>query len=154
MEQEKKSYKEIHGKTRVGAFLQKAAPALLDVAGDITGVGALNKLGDAISGSKELSENDKAIALQLIELDKVDAQEVTKRWESDNQQEDWLPRNIRPITLVVIVVFSLAMIALESAGVIEVKDAYVSMLELLCLTTIGAYFGVREIGKFTKRKFK
>lgn len=154
MSDEKKTYKEIHGKTRVGAFLQKAAPALLDVAGDLTGVGALNRIGEAIGGSKDLSDNDKAYAMQLIQLDIVDAQETTKRWESDNQQEDWLPRNIRPVTLALIILFTLSMIALESCDLLQVKDSYVSMLEMLCLTTIGAYFGAREIGKFTQRKFK
>lgn len=150
----KQTYREKHGKTRVGAFLQKAAPTILDVAGDLTGIGALNKLGSAISDSQELSETDKEIALELLQRDIVEAQEITKRWESDNQQDDWLPRNIRPMVLALTILFTFTLIALESRDLVSVKDSYVSLLEVMCLTTIGAYFGLREFGKYTKQRFK
>lgn len=62
-------YKDKTGKTRVGTFLQTVAPDVLDFAGDLTGVSALNKLGDMIQNSDVLSEQDKNIALEMLKLD-------------------------------------------------------------------------------------
>lgn len=62
-------------KTKVGKFLQtigKPVDAILDVVGDITGIESLDKLGDAISGSQELSSQDKEIALALLKADRDD----------------------------------------------------------------------------------
>ena len=49
-------YKEENGKTRVGAFLETVAPDILEIAGDLTGVGALEKLGKMLSNDNIMSE--------------------------------------------------------------------------------------------------
>lgn len=62
-------FKDKTGKTRVGTFLQTVAPDVLDFAADLTGVSALNKLGDMIENSDVLSEQDKTTALNMLKLD-------------------------------------------------------------------------------------
>ena len=78
---------------------KKFAPELLDMAGSLTGVEALSKLGDAIKGDPELSELDKRILLAELETDAVREQEITKRWEADLHSDSWLSKNVRPLTL-------------------------------------------------------
>lgn len=60
-------------KFRIGNFLKglgKPLGGILDIAGDLTGIDALDKIGDAISGNKELTEVEKQQALQLINEDR------------------------------------------------------------------------------------
>ena len=56
-------------KTKVGAFLQKVAPTLLETAGTLTGISSLKDLGNLIKGSPDISETDKTTALELLQLD-------------------------------------------------------------------------------------
>ena len=74
----KPTYKEINGSTRVGDALRwlakqgkNFAPELLQVAGSVTGIASLNKLGDAIRKDGELSDLDKELLLQEMEYDMV-----------------------------------------------------------------------------------
>lgn len=65
-------YKDKNGTTRVGDFLRNIkglAPDVLELAGNITGVEALEKLGDKIRGDKTLTEEQKATALDLLKHD-------------------------------------------------------------------------------------
>ena len=74
------------GGTKVGNFLRNVkgiAPSILQLAGTITGVDGLNDLADKIKGSDTIKQEDKDVALELLKMDLVEMQEVTKRWESD-----------------------------------------------------------------------
>ena len=67
--------------TRVGKFLTKKLPAVLGIAGDILpDAGLLNKIKSLIEKEPTLSKEDKEHALMLIEMDKIEMQEVSKRW--------------------------------------------------------------------------
>lgn len=66
-------YKEKNGTTRVGDFLRKVGkvvPEVLEVAGNLTGIEALERAGDIIRGKSEMSEADKEIMLSQIEAAK------------------------------------------------------------------------------------
>ena len=84
---QKKERKKL-GETKVGIFLKEKAPDLigdgLQIIGDLTGRETLENLGRKISGDERLSDSDKDHALNLIQLDLQEMQEITKRWESDN----------------------------------------------------------------------
>ena len=96
MDDKKKSYKEKNGTTRVGDALRwlakqgkTIAPEILDIAGNITGIDSLNKLSDAISKDKELTEIDKQLLLAELQQDVIEMQETTKRWQSDMSSDSW-----------------------------------------------------------------
>ena len=79
-------YKDKNGTTRVGdalRFLAKQgkafAPELLELASNVTGVKALDKLGDAIRGDKALTPQDKDLLLAELNKDIAIEQEITKR---------------------------------------------------------------------------
>jgi len=69
------TFKEVHGKTKVGMFLKDKAPgllaSLLGIAGSLIpgASGVTSTIAGLITGSTELSEEDKAHALTLLEID-------------------------------------------------------------------------------------
>ena len=126
------------------------APEILSAAGALTGIESLKDLGSLINGSTELSEADKEILLAEIEKDIAVEQELTKRWISDNQSQDWLPRNIRPLTVANFTLL-IDIVILSSMWGKPLGEAYLPLLMTMGVTVIGGYFTLREYGK-TKAK--
>ena len=151
----KPSYKEKNGTTRVGDSLRwlveqgkEVAPELLDIAANITGVNALSKLGDKISGSTEISETDKKMLLAEIELDKIEMQEITKRWQADMESDSWASKNIRPYATAGTLVFNFIVMILDSAiKSFKVEDHWVNLLVTLLSLMVVALFGSRGYEK-------
>jgi len=151
----KPSYKEKNGTTRVGDSLRWlvdkgiiVAPELLDIAANITGVNALSKLGDKISGSTEISETDKKMLLAEIELDKIEMQEITKRWQADMESDSWASKNIRPYATAGTLVFTFIIMILDSAiKSFKVEDHWVNLLVTLLSLMVVALFGSRGYEK-------
>jgi len=81
-------FKEKNGQTRVGRFLEKSAPWILDVAGDLTGVDALNALSDVISNDSTIKEGDRLQALALLQNDIQDRQNARDMQKAALQQSD------------------------------------------------------------------
>jgi len=149
----KKKFKD----TKVGKFLKEKAPNLagdiISITGDITGVEALKNIGDKIKGSNELSDFDKQLALKELELDIKEAEEVSKRWSSDMTSDSWLSKNVRPLTLLyLLLVFSILVIFDSLENTFQVKAGWVSLIESLLITVVVAYFGGRSYEKGKKIK--
>ena len=150
-------YKDKNGVTKVGNFLRKlkgVAPDVLDFAADITGLSQLKLLSDAIEGTDTITPKDKEIALALLEMDKQEAIEVTKRWESDMVSDSFLSKNVRPMALIFLTLFMVFVIFTDSKTEwsFDVKESYITLLETLLLAVYLAYFGSRGIEKYTKMK--
>ena len=77
--------------------------------------------------------------------------QVTERWSIDMKSDSWLSKNIRPLTLIFLVVATVLIIFID-AGVIsfDVKSSWVDLLQLVLITDIGAYFGGRSLEKVKK----
>ena len=77
--------------------------------------------------------------------------QVTERWSMDMKSDSWLSKNIRPLTLIFLVISTVLIIFID-AGVIafEVKASWVDLLQLVLITVIGAYFGGRSLEKVKK----
>ncbi len=87
--------------TKVGKFLSKAAPGILDLAGDVLpDAGVLGLVKNLIHKDPVLPAEDKEKALMLLEQDMTEMQEVSKRWESDMKSDSWLSKNTRPMSLI------------------------------------------------------
>lgn len=125
--------------TKVGKFLKKVAPNLLGVIGNvIPNAGILDTAKELIQKDSTISKEDKDIALELLKIDVIEIEEITKRWESDNLSDSWLSKNVRPLTLVF---FSFAYVI---GWFLEYElDSITSLLYLI----IGAYFGSRGFEK-------
>ncbi len=125
------------------------------ILGNILGnlLGKADKIVDEVITSQEEAMTLKNELQKIInEQEAIIEQEVTKRWQSDNNQSSWLPRNIRPLVLAWLVVSTTILIFID-AGAINfiVEDKWVDLLQIVLITCIGAYFGSRGLEKI-KRK--
>lgn len=83
--------------------------------------------------------------------------EITKRWQSDNQGS-WLPRNVRPLSLVYLT-FVITVLALSDGNITKetvdgtrvaifnIKPGYIDLFGNLTLLAYGAYFSWRGYEK-------
>ena len=76
---------------------------------------------------------------------------VTERWKVDLQHGNWLTRSVRPLILIFLVVSTVLMVFIDSGFIaFEVKEKWTDLLQLVLMTTIGAYFGGRSLEKVKK----
>lgn len=153
----KLTYHERNGTTRVGDFLRGVkgvAPEIMDLVGAvIPGAGGLSIIADKIRNTDSLTPLDKEIALRELELDMVEAEQITKRWEADMASDSWLSKNIRPMVLGFAILCSIVILVLDSslAG-FDVEEHWVDLLKYIDLTALGGYFTLRQWGEVTKIK--
>jgi hypothetical protein len=136
--------------TGLGKWLKEKAPNVLEVAGDmLPDKGMLGVV-------KNLLENTTDISPEEIKA-RVDAEvqfqnNVTERWKADMGSDVQLAKYIRPVTLICLMAMFMVTMVLDSLDQLpfNVKDSYVSLLEILMLTAFGAYFAGRTIEKSRK----
>jgi len=151
-------YKEQNGTTRVGDALRwllkqgkEVAPELLKIASNVTGIEALEVLASKIGSDKVLSETDKQLLLEELNFDRVEMEETTKRWVSDNNTDSYLTRNIRPLTLAFLTATLFVYIILDSSlDGFKIAPDWIDLLSSLLLLVYGGYFGMRSAEKITK----
>jgi hypothetical protein len=91
--------------------------------------------------------------LAEIQADTVAMQETSKRWQADMASDSWLSKNIRPMTLVfILLVF--CTFSLMSAWKIDVNESYVKLLGEWGQLIMLAYFGGRTVEKIMDMKAK
>ena len=128
------------------------APGILDVAGDLTGIDALDKLGNLISGDKVLTDADKELLIAQIELDKTREQEISKRWEADLHSDSWASKNIRPYTLAFLLLSMFIFIMLDSSlEGFKIESEWIGLLKGLLMTAVGGYFVIRGVEKVNNK---
>jgi len=89
--------------------------------------------------------------LAELRADETEMQEVTKRQEADMASDSTLSKNIRPATLVfILIVYST--FAMMSAWDIEVNNNYVELLGQWGMLIMSFYFGGRTLEKIMDMK--
>ena len=146
MEKSKKKFKD----TRVGKFLSKAAPNILNAASDLLpDAGVLKLVGSLIGKDDAITPKDKEEALKLLELDIIEMQEVSKRWSADMSSDSWLSKNTRPMMLIFLTVSTWFLIVIDSLNIaFGVNTEWIELLKSLLLTCYIAYFGSRGMEKY------
>ena len=148
MSKPKKKFSE----TKVGQFLKGAAPGILGTVGDVLpNQGLLGVVKNLIIKEPDsvLPPEDKEKALKLLEMDMVEMQEVSKRWESDMKSDSWLSKNTRPMSLIFLTISMVLLILLDSFDwSFSVSTGWVDLLQTLLVTVYVAYFGSRGAEKF------
>ena len=124
------------------------------ILGNILGnlLGKADKIVDEVITSEEEAMTLKNELQKIInEQEAIIEQEDTKRWESDNNQSSWLPRNIRPLVLAWLVVSTTLLIFIDAGAInFVVEDKWVDLLQIVLITCIGAYFGSRGLEKIKR----
>jgi len=102
---------------------------------------------------KELLQMQQEGRLAELNADNIEAQELTKRQEADMSSDSWLSKNIRPGTLVfILIVYST--FAMMSAWDMEVNNNYVELLGQWGMLIMSFYFGGRTLEKIMDMKSK
>ena len=107
---------------------------------------------DNLHTSKEEKLDAERKVKELISNYEVEMEkQITDRWKSDMNSDSWLSKNVRPMTLVFLVISTMLMIFID-AGMISfnVEDKWTDLLQLVLITVIGAYFGCRSLEKVKK----
>ena len=78
-------------------------------------------------------------------------EEVSERWKADMLSDSWLSKNVRPMTLIFLVVSTVLLIFIDAGAIdFKVEATWIDLLQLTLLTVIGAYFGGRSWEKVKK----
>jgi hypothetical protein len=124
--------------------------ALLDIGGKI-----LDKVfpdpAQAEQAKLKLLEMQQNGELAKINADAAEQHELTARLQADMASDSWLSKNIRPGTLVfILIVYST--FAMMSAWDIEVNNNYVELLGQWGMLIMSFYFGGRTLEKIMDMK--
>jgi hypothetical protein len=99
----------------------------------------------------ELLKMQQEGRLAELNADNIENQELTKRHEADMASDSWLSKNIRPGTLIfILLVYST--FAMMSAWDIEVNNNYVELLGQWGMLIMSFYFGGRTLEKIIDMK--
>ena len=127
----KKKFKD----TAVGKFLLGKIPSVVSSIASGTPAGGIR---EAIIGNSDMSEADKQVALEKLKLERAEIDGTTKRWVADARSGTWLAANVRPLTLIFLVISYVTGWFLEYS-----LDSITSLLTIV----IGGYFGSRGVEK-------
>jgi len=136
--------------TKLGSWLADKAPGILGVVGDLLpDNGALGIVKNLIDKDPAV---DSAEAQKVIDAEVKFQENVSARWASDMGSDVKLAKLIRPLTLLALMSMFMLTMVFDSVDTLpfNVKDSYVSLLEILMLTAFGAYFAGRTIEKVKK----
>jgi len=101
----------------------------------------------------ELKRVEQEGRLAELNADNIEAQELTKRLEADMKSDSWLSKNIRPMTLIFILLIY-TIFGFMSAWDLEVNGPYVELLGQWGMLIMSFYFGGRTIEKIMNMKSK
>ena len=142
-------YKDKNGTTRVGDFLRD-----IDLGSSIKVVanlvkGDIDGAIDEITGNESLSAEDKAFAIQVMELDIQEMKGVSSRWDSDMKSDSFLSKNVRPMSLIFLTVTTVVLIYIDAFdSSVAVPSEWIDLLKSLLLGIYIAYFGSRGMEKY------
>lgn len=112
--------------------------------------GLLTSSEERIQANTKLTEVIQQLDNAAIEYFANELEEVTKRWEADNNVDGWLPKNIRPLTMGFVTVMLVFMTFTDGAGWITIKPDWVELWKMSFMTILAAYFGTRGWQKVAK----
>lgn len=123
------------------------------------GGGIIDKLSGVVDKfvrtKDEKAEFEKQMTEIFIEAEAVMQKNITERWKADLEHGNWLTRSVRPLVLIFLIVTTVLMVFIDSGSIaFEVEDKWTDLLQLVLMTTIGAYFGGRSVEKYNKVKNK
>jgi hypothetical protein len=76
---------------------------------------------------------------------------LTERMQADMASDSWLSKNIRPMTLIYILVSYLVLAILDAAA-LDIADAFVELLGQWGMLVMSFYFGGRTLEKIMDMK--
>ena len=137
MSKKRKKLKE----TKLYQFLLGKTGVLSKLADTVTDQGSFGVIKDLVTDDPKLAQEDKDIALKMLEMDIAEMDAVTQRWKSDMMSDSILSKNIRPLILIFFTLVYATGFFLEYE---------LDLITNLMLLLFGAYFGGRSFEKVNK----
>lgn len=107
--------------------------------------GVINGAADVVD--RFVQTPDERAAFK-VELEK----EISKRWSEDMASDSFLSKNVRPLTLIFLIISTVLIIFIDSGMIdFQVNERWISLLETVLMIVIGAYFGGRSFEKIKKK---
>jgi len=107
-----------------------------------------NVLDDVITSKEEKLAAELKIKELIARYEADIERNVTDRWTSDMSSDSKLSKNVRPMMLIFLIVSTVLMMFIDAGSLqFNVPQQYVDLLQIVLITTIGAYFGGRTIEK-------
>ena len=122
--------------------------------------GGASKLVDSVGGvldniittDEEKLEAKRKLKELILSHEAEMQRNVSDRWKADMNSDSWLSKNVRPMTLIFLVVSTVLMIFIDAGAIsFTVEEKWTDLLQLVLITVIGAYFGGRSIEKRNKK---
>ena len=88
-----------------------------------------------------------------LEAYKVEQDNLTQRLQADMASDSWMSKNVRPMTLMAILVFYCAFAAASAAGY-DARESYVALLGQWGMLIMSFYFGGRTLEKIMEMRSK
>ena len=103
--------------------------------------------------AKMAQDGELAKMANDTDLYKTEQNNLTERQKADMASDSWLSKNIRPLTLIYILVSYLALAILD-ASVIDIAESFVVLLGQWGMLVMSFYFGGRTLEKIIDMKAK
>lgn len=124
----------------------------MNILGKIFSSGAtelVKGVGDVIdnlhTSKEEKLEAERKVQEIIHSYESKMQEEVSERWKADMVSDSWLSKNVRPMTLIFLVVSTVLLIFIDAGAIdFKVEATWIDLLQLTLLTVIGAYFGGRS----------
>ena len=112
-------------------------------------VGNASDILDEIITTKEEKLEAKRKIKELILNHRVDMEkQISERWKADMASDSWLSKNVRPMTLIFVLVCTMVLIFIDAGFIsFDVEAKWVDLLQLTVITIVASYFGGRSIEK-------
>jgi hypothetical protein len=101
--------------------------------------------------AKMAQDGELAKMANETELYKTEQNNLTDRMKADMASDSWLSKNIRPLTLIYILVAYLLLAVLD-ASVLDIADSFVELLGQWGMLVMSFYFGGRTLEKIIDMK--
>ena len=114
----------------------------------------IGNVADKLSITKEEREQFRIDMTKIVhDTIEEEGKNITERWKSDMGSDSWLSKNVRPLTLVFLIITTIIIIFIDAGAVkFDVQDKWSDLLQVILLTVITAYFGGRSVEKVSKLK--
>ena len=95
-----------------------------------------------ITTGDEKSAFQKDMEQIFLDAEATMQKNVTDRWKADLEHGNFLTRSVRPLVLIFLIISTVIMVFIDSGSItFNVEQKWTDLLQLVLMTTIGAYFG-------------
>lgn len=112
--------------------------------------GLIKAVGEAIDRNVTNQGEKLALYNELQKILNEQERELSARHAADMASDSWLSKNVRPLTLITLLLLYLIFALLDAINVLHVAGAYINMLEELTMLVMAFYFGSRGIEKVSR----